>query len=197
MIKDCKKCRREGVKLSLKGEKCLSAKCPVVKRPYAPGDHGQNFRGKISEYGKQLREKQKARRIYGIGEAQFRSYVKLAETLIGNKTENLMRLVETRLDNVVHRLGFARSRAEARQMVSHGLIVVNGRKVTIPSYRVKAGQIITPKHPEKFAEITLNTAVSWLDADTKKLSGTIIHLPSRDEIDTPVNESLIIEFYSR
>lgn len=197
MIKDCKKCRREGIKLSLKGEKCLSAKCPVIKRPYAPGDHGQNFRSKLSEYGKQLREKQKARRIYGIGEVQFRSYVRLADKLTGNKTENLMRLLEARLDNIVYRLGFADSRAQARQMVSHGLFKVGDRKVTIPSYRLKPGQNIQPKHPEKFKDISLNASVLWLDVDSKKLVGTVKHLPSREEIDTPVNESLIIEFYSR
>lgn len=197
MLQACKKCRREGVKLSLKGEKCLSAKCPVVKRPYAPGDHGQNFRSKMSEYGKQLREKQKARRIYGMGEAQFRGYVTLAETLAGNKTENMMQLLETRLDNVVHRVGFASSRSEARQMVSHGLFTVDAKKVNIPSYRIKSGQIIAPKHPERFKEFSLNSALSWVDSDSKKLNATIKHLPSREEIDTPVNENLIIEFYSR
>ena len=197
MIKDCKKCRREGIKLSLKGEKCLSAKCPVVKRPYAPGEHGQNFRGKVSEYGKQLREKQKARKIYGINETQFRSYVDLAEKLVGNKTENLMRLLETRLDNIVFRLGFAESRAHSRQMVSHGLFTVDGKKVTIPSYRLKAGQIVSPKKTEIFKERTLNSSSNWLDVDNKKISGSVKHLPTREEIDTPVNESLIIEFYSR
>lgn len=197
MEKACKKCRRETIKLSLKGEKCLSAKCPVVKRPYAPGDHGQNFRSKLSEYGKQLREKQKARKIYGISESQFANYVKLADKLTGNKTENLMRLVETRLDNVVFRLNFAVSRSQARQMVSHGLFTVNGRKVTIPSYRIKQNDVIVPKHTDNFKEVTLNTAVLWLEGDTKKCAGTVKHMPTREEIDTPINESLIIEFYSR
>jgi small subunit ribosomal protein S4 len=197
MLKACKKCRRETMKLSLKGDKCLSAKCPVTKRPYAPGDHGQNFRSKLSEYGKQLREKQKARKIYGIGEVQFRNYVTLAEKLTGNKTENIMRLLETRLDNVVYRLGFAASRSEARQMVSHGSFNVNSKKVTIPSYRIKASDIISPKKAERFSERSLNSSLLWLDADSKKLTGTVKHLPSREEIDTPVNENLIIEFYSR
>jgi small subunit ribosomal protein S4 len=197
MLNDCKKCRREGVKLSLKGEKCLSVKCPVTKRPYAPGDHGQNFRSKLSEYGKQLREKQKARRIYGIGEVQFRSYVKLANKMLGNKTENLMRLLELRLDNVVYRQGYASSRSQARQMVSHGLFTVGNRKVTIPSYRLKVGEIVAPKQSDKFKDLSLNTSLTWIETDTKKLSGLVKHLPAREEIDTPVNESLIIEFYSR
>lgn len=185
------------MKLSLKGEKCLSAKCPAIKRPYAPGDHGQNFRSKLSEYGKQLREKQKARKIYGIGEIQFRNYVQLAEKLTGNKTENIMRLLETRLDNVVYRLGFASSRSQARQMVSHGGFNVNAKKVTIPSYRIKVSDVIAPRKTERFKELSLNTSLLWLDADSKKLAGTIKHMPGRDEIDTPVNENLIIEFYSR
>jgi small subunit ribosomal protein S4 len=132
-----------------------------------------------------------------MGEAQFSRYVQIAGTLSGKNTDNLMRLLETRVDNIVHRMGLASSRSEARQMVSHGLITVDGRKVTIPSYRTKPGQVIAPKNIEKFEELSLNTAVSWLDVDTKKYTATVKHLPSRDEIDTPVNESLIIEFYSR
>lgn len=197
MIQACKKCRREGMKLLLKGERCLSSKCSVARRAYAPGDHGQGFRGKMSEYGKQLREKQKARRIYGIDESQFKSYVQKANIMLGNKTENLMRLLETRLDNLVYRLGFASSRSQARQMVSHGLFQVNGRKAMTPSYLVKAGAIISAKKPEMFKEVDLNKSIIWLDTDDKKKTGTLKHLPTREEIDTPINESLIIEFYSR
>lgn len=185
------------MKLLLKGERCLSSKCSVARRAYAPGDHGQGFRGKMSEYGKQLREKQKARRIYGIDESQFKSYVQKANIMLGNKTENLMRLLETRLDNLVYRLGFASSRSQARQMVSHGLFQVNGRKAMTPSYLVKAGAIISAKKPEMFKEVDLNKSIIWLDTDDKKKAGTLKHLPTREEIDTPINESLIIEFYSR
>lgn len=197
MIKACKKCRREGEKLLIKGERCLTPKCAITKRPYAPGDHGQGFHGKVSEFGRQLREKQKARRIYGISEGQFSKYVKKADTMVGNKSENLMRLLETRIDNVVYRLGFASSRSLARQMVSHGLITLNGRKVGTASLIIKANDVIAPKKKDNFKEISLNTSLTWLDADTKKLEGTVKHIPVRDEIDTPINESLIIEFYSR
>lgn len=197
MLQGCRKCRREGDKLMLKGDKCLGAACTFVKRPYAPGQHGQSFKGKMSEYGKQLREKQKARKIYGISESQFRKYVELADKLPGNKTENLMQLLESRVDNIVYRLGFATSRAMARQMVSHGRMTLNGKRITIPSIRVKAGDIITPKVADKFKELTLNSSILWLDSDSKKMTGTVKHLPTREEIDTPVNESLIIEFYSR
>lgn len=197
MLDACKKCRREGMKLLLKGERCLSSKCAVTRRSYAPGDHGQSFRGKLSEYGRQLREKQKARRIYGIGESQFKRYASKANTMVGNKTENLMRLLELRIDNLVYRMGFASSRSQARQFVSHGLFTVNGRRVTTPSYQVKVGSIIKPKKDQLFKEISLNKSINWLDAEQKTLSGTLKHLPTREEIDTPINESLIIEFYSR
>ena len=175
----------------------MTPKCAITKRPYAPGDHGQGFHGKVSEFGRQLREKQKARRIYGISEGQFSKYVKKADTMVGNKSENLMRLLETRIDNVVYRLGFASSRSLARQMVSHGLITLNGRKVGTASLIIKANDVIAPKKKDNFKEISLNTSLTWLDADTKKLEGTVKHIPVRDEIDTPINESLIIEFYSR
>ena len=197
MIKSCKKCRREGVKLLLKGERCLSTKCAIVKRPYAPGDHGQGMRNKMSEYGKQLREKQKARKIYGMNEGQFKNYVMKANTMIGNKTENIMRLLETRLDNVVARLGYVASRSTAKQLVTHGLFKVNDRRVKTPSYIVKAGDIISPVRPSMFKEVALNSALSWLEADSKNLTAKIKHLPTREEIDTPINENLIIEYYSR
>jgi small subunit ribosomal protein S4 len=193
----CEKCRREGEKLLLKGEKCLGPKCTLIKRPYAPGQHGQGFRKKVSEYGRQLREKQKARRIYGISESQFSNYVKRANGMTGNNSENLVRLLETRADNVVYRLGFASSRAMARQFVSHGLFNIDGHKVKTPSILVHEGASIEPRKKTMFKETTLNSAITWLDIDAKKLTGVVKHLPVRDEIDTPIQESLIIEFYSR
>lgn len=197
MIKACKKCRREGVKLSLKGERCLSAKCGLTRRAYAPGDHGQGFRGKMSEYGKQLREKQKARRIYGINETQFQGIVEKAETMTGNKTENLVRLLETRLDSIVYRAGFASSRSQARQLLVHGLFQINGRKVTIPSRQIKIGDVISPKDISGYKEIDLSANLAWVDVDNKKKQATVKQFPVREEIDAPINESLIIEFYSR
>ena len=181
----------------LKGERCLSPKCAVVRRSYAPGEHGQGFRGKVSQYGKQLREKQKAKRIYGIDEGQFARYVTEAEKYVGNRSEGLMQLLEMRLDNVIYRLGFASSRAQARQYASHGLFTVNGKSVTIPSFQLKVDDVVTPKVTKLFKELPLNQANIWLEADSKKLSGKVLHRPSREEIDTPINESLIIEFYSR
>ena len=197
MLKACKKCRRESEKLMLKGERCASPKCAMIKRPYAPGQHGQSFHGKISEYGKQLREKQKARRIYGMGENQFSLYAEKADKLEGNTAENLMTLLETRLDNVLYRLGFASSRSAARQFASHGLFAVNGRRVTIPSFLVKAGDKIDPLKKEMFKDVKSANIPLWMTFDSKKLSATITHIPSREEINTTVNESLIIEFYSR
>lgn len=197
MIKACKKCRREGEKLMLKGERCFSPKCAVVKRPYAPGQHGQSFHGKISEYGKQLREKQKARRIYGIAESQFANCAEAADKLTGNTAQNLLQLLERRLDNVVFRLGFTDSRSHARQVVAHGLMKVNGHKVTIPSYSVSESDIITPAHKEMFKEVKGENVPTWLELDAKKLEGKVKRIPTREEIDTTINESLIIEFYSR
>lgn len=197
MIEACKKCRREGEKLLLKGERCLSPKCAIVKRPYAPGQHGQGRFVKLSEYGKQLREKQKARRIYGIGESQFARSAEIAGKAEGNTADNLMKFLETRLDNVVYRLGFASSRSQSKQMVSHGLILVNGKKVSIPSYQLKAGDTVEPKDKGAFKDFANSNAPTWIELDAKKVSGKILHIPSREEIDTTVNESLIIEFYSR
>ena len=197
LAKKCKICRREGDKLLLKGERCLTPKCGFVRRPYAPGDHGQVFRTKVSEYGKQLREKQKTRRIYGIDEGQFANYIDLANTMPGNNAENLMILLELRLDNVIYRLGLASSRAQSRQYAAHGLFKVNGKTVTIPSFLVKIGDIIEPKSKAFFKELDGNKSINWLEYDANKTTGKIAHIPTREEIDTPVNESLIIEFYSR
>ncbi len=197
MLKACKKCRREGEKLMLKGERCASPKCAMVKRPYAPGQHGQSFRGKISEFGKQLREKQKARKIYGIGEAQFRIYAKNADKIEGNTAENLLKLLELRLDNILYRSGFALSRSSSRQMVNHGLFKVNGKKTNIPSFTAKIGDKIEPINKTKFSEVKPLNLPTWLLFDPKNVAVEVKHIPGREEIDTTVNESLIIEYYSR
>lgn len=198
----CRLCRREGIKLYLKGDKCYSDKCPVSKRAYAPGQHGQS-RKKLSNYGMQLREKQKARRIYGVLESQFRDYYDKADRAKGVTGENLLRMLEKRLDNVVFRLGFAGSRAEARQLVRHGHFTVNGRKVDIPSYQVRVGDTITVKassrSSEKFkalAEVA-KTTPQWLTADTEKLEGKVVAEPKREDIDIPVQETFIVELYSK
>lgn len=200
----CRLCRREGEKLYLKGEKCLKTSCPVSKRPQAPGFHGTS-RKKLSEYGIQLREKQKAKRIYGILETQFKNYFTKAEHLEGTAGENLLKLLELRLDNAVYRLGLGRSRTEARQVVRHNLITVNGKKVNIPSYSVKIGDVIEVKEKSKnfqrFKDITASTASritpEWLSSDRENLKGTILSLPKRDAINIPVNETLIVELYSK
>lgn len=200
----CKLCRREGEKLFLKGERCYSNKCAISKRPYAPGQHGQR-RSKISEYGLQLREKQKAKRYYGVLEAQFRNYFEKADKKRGITGENLMRLLELRLDNVIYSLGYARSRTEARQFVKHSHICVNGKKVNIPSYQVKAGDKIEVKENSKnkaiFKEITEMTASraipEWLSKDNEKLIGQVVSEPTRVQITAPINETLIVELYSK
>lgn len=198
----CKLCRREGVKLYLKGDRCYSEKCAVARRAYAPGQHGQN-RKKLTNYGLQLREKQKARRIYGILEAQFRKYYEEADRQKGITGENLLRLLEMRLDNVVFRLGFANSRVEARQLVRHSHFTVNGKKVNIPSYEVKVGDVIAvtekSRNSDKFkaiAEVATNVP-KWLTVDKDKMEGQIVALPQREDIDIPVNETLIVELYSK
>lgn len=200
----CKLCRREETKLYLKGDRCYTGKCAFDRRSYAPGQHGQR-RKKQSEYGMQLREKQKARRIYGILEKQFRAYYVEASRQKGITGENLLRIIETRLDNVVYRLGFAASRKEARQLVLHGHFLVNGKTVNIASFLTKAGQEITIKEKSqaspKFKEITelaeqKNVPV-WLELDTSAMKGKIVSLPSRDQIDTDLQEHLIVELYSR
>ena len=200
----CRQCRREGMKLYLKGDRCYSEKCGFTRRPVAPGQHGTSRR-KLSEYGIQLREKQKVRRIYGVLEKQFRNYFDAAENMKGITGENLLQLLERRLDNVVYRMGFADSRAQARQFVRHGHITVNGKKVDIPSYLVNVGQTIAVKgksasemeHFKALKEGTGRTIVPWLQVDYEKLEGTVAALPSRQDIDIEIREHLIVELYSR
>jgi len=195
-------CRREGQKLFLKGERCYSTKCALEKRNYAPGQHGQS-RKKISEYGLQLREKQKAKRFYGLLETQFRNLFDKAAKRKGMTGENLLIMLESRLDNVVFRMGFASSRKEARQLVNHGHFTVNGKKVDIPSFEVKAGDVIKVKEKStsspKFKEIKEMTisVPSWITVDVDKLEGKVVALPKREDIDTPIEEHLIVELYSK
>ena len=198
----CRLCRREGLKLFLKGERCLTEKCAVERRGYPPGEHGRG-RIKQSEYLLQLREKQKARRYYGLLEKQFRRTYERASRGQGAPGENLLRMLETRLDNVVYRLGFAGSRAQSRQLVRHGHFQVNGRRVNIPSYGVKAGDVISlkPGRPveqlvREATDLTASVA-PWLQADHDGLAGQVLRFPERDEIDVPVQESLIVELYSK
>ncbi len=198
----CKLCRREGMKLLLKGERCLTEKCALERRSYPPGEHGRG-RIKQSEYLLQLREKQKARRYYGLLENQFRTYYEKAARRSGVTGDNLLRMLEMRLDNVVYRLGFAASRAQARQLVRHGHFLVNGRRVNIPSYQVRPGDVITLKAGSAAeglvrgaTELTA-TVAPWLQADHEGLAGKILKVPDRDEIETPVQESLIVELYSK
>jgi len=201
----CKLCRREGEKLFLKGDKCYSQKCPVTIRAYAPGQHGQARNKKMSEYGLQLRTKQRARRFYGVLESQFEHYYEMAERKQGITGENLLRFLESRLDNVIYRLGWANSRAQARQMVVHGHITINGKKCDIPSYLTRIGEVIGMKQKsrenEKIKEVLSNNAarpvVKWLDRDSDKVEAKIIALPERSDIDVPVEEHLIVEFYSK
>ena len=200
----CRLCRREGQKLFLKGERCYSEKCSVGIRGYAPGQHGQG-RKKSSEYGLQLRAKQTARRFYGVQEGQFRHYFEIAERKQGVTGDNLLRILESRLDNVVYRVGFASSRAEARQLVGHGHFEVNGQKVNIPSYLVKVGDTITIKDKsrssEKIKEILdttdSRTVPQWLSLDKNTLSASVTKMPVREDIDLPIEEHLIVELYSK
>jgi small subunit ribosomal protein S4 len=198
----CKLCRREGLKLFLKGERCLTEKCAIERRSYPPGEHGRG-RIKQSEYLLQLREKQKARRYYGLLEKQFRLYYDRASRRSGVTGENLLKMLEMRLDNVVYRLGFAASRAQARQLVRHGHFHVNGRRVNIPSYQLRADDIVSirPGSPAEQAvrdatDLTASVA-PWLQADHDNLMGKILKAPERAEIDAPVQESLIVELYSK
>ena len=199
---NCRLCRREGQKLFLKGERCYSSKCALERRNYAPGQHGQ-ARKKQSDYGIQFREKQKAKRFYGVQETQFRNLYAKAEKKHGKTGENLMVLLETRMDNVVFRLGFASSRKEARQLVTHGHFTVNGKKADIPSMELKAGDVIRVKEKSqsspKFKEVKEMsiTVPSWMSVDVEKLEGKIVNIPSRADIDTPVAEHLIVELYSK
>lgn len=199
----CRLCRREGLKLYLKGERCYTDKCAITKRNVAPGQHGANKK-KMSNYGMQLREKQKAKRFYGVLETQFRKYFEMADKQAGITGENLLRILESRLDNMVYRLGFGASRAQARQLVVHGHFTVNGKKVDIPSYLVKPGDVIAVKESSKssdkfkgLAETFTGSVPAWLSVDMEKLEGKIVSLPSREEIDLPIAENLIVELYSR
>lgn len=199
----CRLCRREGQKLFLKGDRCYT-KCALENRGYAPGQHGQG-RSKSSEYGMQLREKQKAKRYYGVLESQFHSYYEMAERRPGKTGENLLSILESRLDNVVYRLGFAMSRAEARQMVSHGHFTVNGRKVNIPSYQVKPGMVIALKESSRGidkikANVEANSArpaPKWLEYDANNMIAKVVASPAREDIDLPIEERLIVELYSK
>ena len=198
----CKQCRREGMKLYLKGERCLTDKCGVERRSYPPGEHGRG-RAKQSEYRLQLREKQKARRFYGVLEKQFRSYYDKASRQEGVTGENLLRLLETRFDNVLVRLGFAASRRQARQLVLHGHWTINGRRVNIPSYQVKPNDVIALKSSNGAQQVIrdatelISVVPAWLQADHDGLTAKILRLPDRSEIDTPVQEQLIVELYSK
>ena len=200
----CKLCRREGSKLYLKGDRCYTGKCAMEKRAYAPGQHGQG-RKKVSEYGLQLRAKQKARRIYGILEKQFRNYFREAARQSGVTGDNLLRLLERRLDNVIFRLGLSSSRVEARQLVTHGHFEVNGRKVNIPSYLMKVGDEITIRAKSResaFIKELIERAgeknsPAWLEYDAEQAKGRIVAFPSREQIDVSVEEHLIVELYSR
>ena len=201
----CRQCRREGEKLFLKGEKCFTDKCAVERRAYAPGQHGQKSGQRMSDYGKQLREKQKMRRIYGILERQFRRIYAEASRSKGVTGERLLQLLETRLDTVAYRMGFGASRSEARQVVRHNGVLVNGRRVNIPSYQVRPGDVIeiTIKAKEQLrikaaAEAAESRGIpEWLEVDTKGLKGTFKANPARSELSSTINESLIIELYSK
>lgn len=200
----CRLCRREGQKLFLKGERCYSEKCSIGRRAYAPGQHGQG-RKKTSEYGLHLRAKQRARRYYGVNEVQFSHYFEMAKRKVGVTGENLLKILESRLDNVVYRAGLASSRAEARQLVGHGHFEVNGGRVDIASYLLKAGDVITicekSRSSEKIKAVLEANAgrpvPSWLDANSESFSVKVVNLPERDAIDAPVEEQLIVEFYSK
>lgn len=201
---DCRLCRREGMKLFLKGEKCFSPKCPVDRRPAPPGQHGQSRR-KPSEYGLQLREKQKARRIYGVLEGQFRRIFAEAERMKGVTGENLLNLLERRLDNVVYRAGLSSSRTEARLLVRHGHFSVNGRKVDIPSYTLREGDVVavreSSKNSPRFKELASSAGTrpvpAWLSLEPEALRVTVLRRPAREEIDAAIQEQMIVELYSR
>jgi len=198
----CRLCRREGMKLFLKGDRCYTDKCAFTRRSYAPGQHGQNKK-KLSNYGTQLREKQKAKRIYGVLEKQFRAYYEKADRARGITGENLLALLETRLDNVVFRLGYGGSRVEARQLVTHGHFLVNGKKVDIPSYKVSVNDVVSvcekSRGTEKFKTFAENpkTLPKWLQASPENFEGKVVAEPAREDIDVPVNETLIVELYSK
>lgn len=201
----CRLCRREGAKLFLKGDRCYTRKCAFERRPYAPGQHGQALRRKVKEYGIQLREKQKLRRIYGVTEGQFRGYMREAMRQVGITGEILLQLLELRLDNVVYRLGFAASRRQARELVSHAHFTVNGRKVNTASYMLKPGDVVEVKEASKGIQPVVQSLESssgartpeWLESSAEARRGSVVRIPTRQEIDTDVRETLIVEFYSR
>lgn len=200
----CRLCRREGTKLFLKGTRCYTEKCAFERRKYPPGQHGHN-KSKLSDYGLQLREKQKVKRIYGVVEKQFKNYFEKATKMKGITGENLLKLLEKRLDNVVYRMGFAINRRQARQLVRHGFITVNGRKVDIPSYLVKPGDVIEVKQAGKELEIIKESLAlaeqrgfpAWLEVNVEEMKGKFLRLPEKEEITLPVQEQLIVEFYSK
>jgi len=201
----CKLCRREGMKLFLKGDRCYSDKCAVTRRAYAPGQHGQNNRRKLSEYGLQLREKQKAKRFYGVLESQFERYFEVSNAMHGATGENLLAILESRLDNVVYRAGFAVSRPDARQLVSHAHFTVNGKSVNIPSYLLKAGDVVAVRESsrsnDKFKTVLESTGAkvspAWLEVDHDKFQAKMATAPTRDTVDLQVEEHLIVELYSK
>lgn len=197
----CRLCRREGDKLFLKGQRCYSSKCAIARRSFAPGQHGQG-RKKVSEYGVQLREKQKTKRFYGLLEKQFHSTFERAERLKGKSGDNLLKLLELRMDNVVYRMGFAASRAEARQLVTHGHFTVNGKKMDIPSVTVKVGDVIAVRESSrkspKFVNLTnVRPVPAWLTFNNESLTGTLVQIPTREDVDLQVKETLIVELYSK
>lgn len=200
----CRQCRREGEKLFLKGEKCFGSKCAMENRPFPPGQHGQR-RSRNSDYATQLREKQKLRRTYGILEGQFRGYYKQADQIKGSTGENLLQLLETRLDNVVYRMGFGASRSEARQLVRHKAVTLNGVKANIPSMKIKAGDVVAIHEKSKnqlrikgAIEAAQNRGIAdWLEVDAKKLEGVFKNVPERSDLSADINEHLVVELYSK
>lgn len=201
----CRMCRREGTKLYLKGNRCNTEKCSFERRKFAPGEHGQGFRKKVSDYGIHLREKQKARRIYGVLERQFRKYFKMAEKRSGITGEILLQILEQRLDNIVYRLGFAPSRSSARQLINHGHIKVDNRKVDIPSYLVKANQVISIAEASRSLQLIKEATEAatdvekyeWLEVNHDNFSGKLISIPMKEQIPVDIDERLIVEYYSK
>ncbi len=201
----CRLCRRETQKLFLKGDRCYSDKCAVERRAFPPGQHGQRRRGKVSDYGLQLREKQKVKRMYGLAEKQFKLTYKRAARMRGVTGHNLLMLLELRLDNVAYRLGFANSRTQARHWVRHGHVTINGRRVNIPSARVKAGDVVAvkeksqkiPQLKEAMEAVARRTVPTWLELEPDQFQGTVKALPNREELTIPMQEQLIVELYSR
>ncbi len=201
----CRLCRREGMKLFLKGERCYTEKCAIEKRNFPPGQHGKTRKAKLAGYGVQLREKQKVKRIYGVLEDQFRRYFEAAERQRGITGETLLQLLERRLDNVAYRMGLATSRPQARQLVRHGHVQVNGRKVDIPSYSIRVGDVISVRATSQkdvavqhaLEEVKGRGVPEWLSFDVEKMSGRIVSLPTREQINLPVQEQLIVELYSK